>query len=289
MTRDRRSARLGVVLVGLGALIAVVALASGHPIGGHGSENRRAVGVVVSVVAAAVLGGVMLVWALVAGGVRFSRRQRDPDEPVVVLPPLSRWWLLLPLGMVAGLITLLVLSAHRRVHRHQLTTVSGLAAKLPAHSSSGSQANLTLVVVAAVVGAIAAALTAVVLRRRARQHRRKPGGDETLRHAVVQAEADLDWSDDPRVAVLRAYARMETALASSGVARRQSEAPREYLSRALAVAGVGGAAERLTSHFEEARYSPHEIGESVRADAREALGEVRRQLEPERADRTAPS
>ena len=85
---------------------------------------------------------------------------------------------------------------------------------------------------------------------------------------------------DPRAAVLAAYARMETALASVGLARRPSDAPREYLARLEAGLGGGRApAARLTELFERARFSPHPVGEDLRADAIGALETLRMELE----------
>jgi hypothetical protein len=85
---------------------------------------------------------------------------------------------------------------------------------------------------------------------------------------------------DPRAAVLAAYARMEAALADAGLARRASEAPREYLSRLADGLGGGRApAARLTGLFERARFSTHPIGEDVRSDALDALAALRADLE----------
>ena len=85
---------------------------------------------------------------------------------------------------------------------------------------------------------------------------------------------------DPRAAVLAAYARMETALASVGLARRPSDAPREYLARLEAGLGGGRApAARLTELFERARFSPHPVGEDSRAEAIGALETLRMELE----------
>ncbi len=85
---------------------------------------------------------------------------------------------------------------------------------------------------------------------------------------------------DPRAAVLAAYARMETALASVGLARRPSDAPRQYLARLEAGLGGGRApAARLTELFERARFSPHPVGEDLRAEAISALETLRVELE----------
>jgi hypothetical protein len=85
---------------------------------------------------------------------------------------------------------------------------------------------------------------------------------------------------DPRAAVLAAYERMEAALAGVGLARRPSDAPREYLARLES--GLGGGrvpAARLTALFERARFSPHPIGEEARTEAIGALDALRAELE----------
>ena len=69
-------------------------------------------------------------------------------------------------------------------------------------------------------------------------------------------------------------------LAQVDLGRRASEAPREYLARFEAGLGGGrGPAERLTTLFERARFSPHAIDERLRADALDALSALRAELE----------
>ncbi len=69
---------------------------------------------------------------------------------------------------------------------------------------------------------------------------------------------DLRADPDPRRAVIAAYARMERALARSGLPRSPAEAPREYLRRTLPGVGAGAASvARLTALFERAKFSPH--------------------------------
>jgi hypothetical protein len=85
---------------------------------------------------------------------------------------------------------------------------------------------------------------------------------------------------DPRAAVLAAYARMEAALASVGLARRPSDAPRQYLARIEAELGGGRRpVAHLTELFERARFSPHPVGEDARSEAIGALEALRTELE----------
>jgi hypothetical protein len=114
--------------------------------------------------------------------------------------------------------------------------------------------------------------------------RRRREGDLEPRAMVAAGARDAAAAAaipaDPRAAVLAAYARMEAALASVGLARRPSDAPREYLARLEAGLGGGRApAARLTELFERARFSPHPVGEDSRTEAIGALETLRMELE----------
>ncbi len=131
-------------------------------------------------------------------------------------------------------------------------------------------------VAAGIVGLAGAALL------RARRRRREPEAEPraTVAEGARDAAAAAAIPTDPRAAVLAAYARMEAVLASVGLARRPSDAPREYLARLEAGLGGGRApAARLTELFERARFSPHPVGEDLRRDAIGALETLRAELE----------
>jgi hypothetical protein len=136
--------------------------------------------------------------------------------------------------------------------------------------------------------AAAAALVAFALAVLIWHRRRDRGDDEPLierrelRTAVETSLEDLGHTADPRRAVIRAYATMERVLAKHGLARRQSEAPFEYLSRWTAALGVGHAtAGTLTTLYEWAKFSPHTVDEEMRRQATEALLALRRELQDE--------
>lgn len=103
------------------------------------------------------------------------------------------------------------------------------------------------------------------------------------RRAVSQALDDSldDLRTDPdiRRAIIAAYARMERALATVGMARAPSEAPFEYLERSLVELDAGAeGARRLTELFERAKFSDHALGEPMREQAIDALVAVRDDL-----------
>jgi hypothetical protein len=138
-------------------------------------------------------------------------------------------------------------------------------------------AALTAGVGAAVVGFAALALV--------RSRRRRGGPGLEPRAAVAEGARDAAAAAaaipaDPRAAVLAAYARMEAALASVGLARRPSDAPRQYLARIEAELGGGRRpVAHLTELFERARFSPHPVGEDARSEAIGALEALRTELE----------
>ncbi len=99
-----------------------------------------------------------------------------------------------------------------------------------------------------------------------------------LRAVVENSLEEIEREPDPRRAVIRAYAGMEQALAHRGLERRPSDAPFEYLARALAAHLSEPAASRLTRLFERARFSEHEIGAAMKTEAIAALVDVRREL-----------
>jgi Domain of unknown function (DUF4129) len=138
--------------------------------------------------------------------------------------------------------------------------------------------------VAAVAAGVAAGIVGLagVALLRARRRRRGPEAEPraTVAEGARDAAAAAAIPADPRAAVLAAYARMEAALATVGLARRPSDAPREYLARLEAGLGGGRApAARLTELFERARFSPHPVGEDLRRDAIGALESLRVELE----------
>ena len=99
------------------------------------------------------------------------------------------------------------------------------------------------------------------------------------RRAVDAALVPLDRPEDPRAAVIEAYARMEHVLAERDLGRRSPEAPREYLARVLGEQGMPGASlTTLTGLFEEARFSRHPIPDSAPERARTELERARAAL-----------
>jgi hypothetical protein len=98
--------------------------------------------------------------------------------------------------------------------------------------------------------------------------------------------ADLKAMKDPRQAIIAAYGRMERLFAASGLPREPSEAPMEYLARALGeLRASGSALQRLTALFQWAKFSDHPVDSAMRDDAILALTQVRDELRANRTER----
>ena len=119
----------------------------------------------------------------------------------------------------------------------------------------------------------------VVSRRRPLAVVEHESMQEGLARAVGTTIDDLRREPDPRRAVIAAYAHMEEALATHGLARRGAEAPFEYLARILRELKVRDSAVRsLTRLFEYAKFSPHPVDEDLRTEAISSLMAVREDL-----------
>jgi Domain of unknown function (DUF4129) len=125
--------------------------------------------------------------------------------------------------------------------------------------------------------------------------RRWRAGDAWEREAALAAALDEVLADtlddlraeqDPRQAVIRTYARMESTFAAYGVPREEAETPQEYVERVLDQLQVSQySVRRLAQLFGRAKFSVHEIDGGMKDDAIEALVGLRLELEhaPEKA------
>jgi Domain of unknown function (DUF4129) len=137
---------------------------------------------------------------------------------------------------------------------------------------------------------LAAASVPVVREARRRRAKRVPLDWEPptladeLSGEIGLALDDLRSESDIRRAVIAAYARMEKVLARAGLRRSASETAMEFLRRVLGDLRVGApAAQELTQLFEEAKFSSHDLDESARTRAINALETIRAELLAEEA------
>jgi len=156
---------------------------------------------------------------------------------------------------------------------------------------SGYEPDFVVWPVLAVAALAAVAVVAWWLAARGRRRAREPLGTtpaEALADVLAETLDDLRAERDPRRAVIAAYARMERALAASGLPRDPSEAPEEYLRKILSdLAVTGRAAARLTSLFAWARFSGHDVRPEMKEEAIETLEQVQHELAAADAARRA--
>jgi len=156
----------------------------------------------------------------------------------------------------------------------------------PGHTGTAQFQWLPALIVGSLLFVVVVSLVAAVVWKR--MH-----GDDWAREAALSAALDEVLADslddlraeqDPRRAVIRAFARMEKTFAAHGVGREPAETPRQYVERALDRLGVSSASVgRLTKLYERAKFSRLEIDERMQADAIDALAGLRAELEPEAA------
>jgi Domain of unknown function (DUF4129) len=282
-TRFTRALLLATAAVALVALVAVAA--GGYRLGGSNSTHASpyAVDVILTVVIALYLvAAVGVVVVMFWSGLELRRmpRQRTKHERTLRSAGF----------LVATIVVLAIIS--NRYHffapahppNQQAPAASGKANGKHAKDSSAKakqDPQLRLAPFLAVLGAGGIAFAAFLLAER-RRRRRLPTDwvvREVLSDVLEETLDDLRAESDPRRAVIAAYARMERSLAAHGIPRSRFEAPHEYLSRVLSeVSGGRLAATRLTSLFERARFSPHEVDENMKASAIEAIESLQADL-----------
>jgi hypothetical protein len=139
---------------------------------------------------------------------------------------------------------------------------------------ASQQARIRLVPLFAVLGLAGVGVAAFLVaeKRRRRRLPRDWAVAEALADVLEETLDDLRAEPDPRRAVIGAYARMERSLAAHGIPRYRFEAPHEYLGRVFGELTAGRlSAMRLTALFERARFSPHEIDQTMKAAAIDAI------------------
>ena len=284
----RRIAAL-TALAGL-AVALVAASSSGLLSRLHGGVPGISIGSVLAWVTAALLAAILLGCAVVAYAAWVERapgRSGPEPEPLEEQEPqrsLSWSALLLPLLLMS--VVCLAIAIGWLFGQPGGTEATGRlpapSAQAPPRAPSGRDAGswpvhwLLFAVLAGVGGVVAAGLLARDwLRRRAE---RATAASELVA-ALDESLDDLEREADPRRAVIRAYGRMERTLARSGAARRPPETPSEYLARALeAVRASRASITRLTSLFQQAKFSRHAIDATMKAEAIGALRELRAEL-----------
>jgi len=283
------SRRLLPLALGVTALLVLAGIAShGRPLSGSRGSGPTATFfdyVFTSIVlfAVVVLGVLVYSLASVRRGAAVPRR--------------GRWHLLNSFAMLALSAAVAVLILHSKFEQRLRQLGQGLKPNAqqaggvkPKQGTHVRNARLRWDEVAVAAALLGGAAALVLAGRRAR---RPPKPWRFRSREAVSAALDFSLDDlrnepDLRRAIIAAYARMERALAMAGVARKPSEAPFEYLARALRSLDTSGASvSRLTALFEWAKFSQHEPGPAMRDEAIEALAAVRDELRRPPAEETA--
>ena len=268
---DARTARLFVAFAALfGVLLAVVAVASSASDVESGADEPVATGAASWLLAVFVVLGLLAVPLLAyvyAREVPQSTQRRRRAR-------------MLPLVLVAAAAAILIVALRSpdelaevverlRLNRDPRGGVDPAAARPP----------LELFPFMVVSSAVLAAGALLAAHRLLRRPGPRPTLPEELSHALDESLDDLRAEPDPRVAVVRAYARMEATLDRCGVPRHEAEAPFEYVGRILLELDVRGEpVHALAGLYERARFSRHEIGAELKAEAIRALESIRDDL-----------
>ncbi|MGH2999515.1 MAG: DUF4129 domain-containing protein, partial [Gaiellaceae bacterium] len=257
------------LLLAVAGLVALAALAAhGHPLtGSRGAGPTSAFFDYVFTTIAIVFAAVLLVFLYSLLGSKWSTPTGRPRFSILQFV----------LSMVVALLfAFVVLHArfnflgNKKQQKGQLTHALTPDQKDHPNPASIRSARLRWDEVAIVAALLAAAGVAAFASRKAKPVKpwRLRSQEEEIALALDESLDDLRTDPDVRRAIIAAYARMERALAAAGIPRRPSEAPFEYLPRALASLHTSAASvTRLTDLFEHAKFSHHDPDESMREDA----------------------
>ena len=276
----RRALSVGAVLL---ALLAVVALASRGHVSGSGGGKTRSIdaGPVVEYFVLIFGLGALLLVPLFAITLRQAK-----DDPSI-LPNRGDWMRRVFLTAIVASVAALGFMFYRSHHHHSSVigkpppkgTAHGGTSKLSGKQPAGFD-WLPIIVVFSIAGAGATVGISYFLRQRRQREPVEVLAADALAKALDDSLEDLRSERDPRRAVIAAYARMERALAASGLPRRPAEAPLEYMTRVLRdlLRASAESVSRLTALFERAKFSTHQIGPELKDEAIEALVAVREEL-----------
>jgi Domain of unknown function (DUF4129) len=285
------SRRLLALGAGVTALLVVAGLAShGRPLSSGGGAGPTAtffdyVATTLGIFCLVMLG--VVIWAL------FSERTKG--TPV----RRSNWNLLSYFVTLAGAAVIASLLMHTGFEQRLRKAADAFAKRqqsgqVQAGQTAGKNVRNARIrwdevaIVVVLLGGTAVVLLASRRTKRAPRQWRFGRRGEAVSLALDESLDDLRADPDLRRAIVAAYARMERALESIGLGRHPSEAPFEYVGRALASLETSAeAAERLTTLFEWAKFSHHEPEPHMRDEAIDALVAVRDELRRPASDPVA--
>lgn len=223
---------------------------------------------------------------LLVGGVLYAVLRRNRVEARPIVRP-SAWREFLPI-IVAVLVVALLLYLWPRVARSGAPQTSGneTAANNTLNETTIPQAGgIPLGIFLGIALVIAIVAVGLLLQTSGRLRRMEPGTRFASRRqaaitAVEAAISELQLGADVRGVIMACYQRFCLLLGARGIADQEALTPREL--EGLAVERLAVSPESvgsLTSLFEEARYSTHNLGERDRDRAVDSLGRIRTALE----------
>jgi hypothetical protein len=269
------------------ALLAVAGLASSAS-AWHGTRSIGAPSTAVQAVAS--VGGVLLVvaflvlWVETPGARRRKKARRalagdELDELGASLWTGGKTAAVVLVAVALLCIATLPLLSHGSAPSHPSNVPATVIAEKGGPGRKTVHTGSLLLPIAVAVAILVPA--AFLIRRRLWREEAPPTDDTAAFGRAVRASiAALESERDPRRAILRAYARMEQAFRDVEIERARDETASEFLGRTMGRLPVSApAAAALTEHFEEARYSAHEVTDSDRAAALASLRRVERELD----------
>jgi Domain of unknown function (DUF4129) len=270
---------LALPAVGLAALLAVVGVASAARLGGgEGGGGRLSLpeGVFAYIYAGFVVAGALAFPFFLYVSTRTAKYERGQRRRAWLAP----LWLA---GIVGVLLALRATLGDGFGGILDRLSIGADTPDLPSGARGGAPPAPETVPVAAILVLAGGSIATFFVLRAARRHgKRLPGGvSEELTAFVDTTLDDLRAEPDARVAIVRAYARMERTCEHSGVPRDGSEAPLEYVARVLLELDVRpGPVNALTDLFERAKFSTHDLGDDAKGEAIAALEDIRADLTP---------
>lgn len=280
-----RSVRLAIVAVALLALLAVVAFASRSGLG-HSQRATPTPGYVNYAFTAFLILFVLAI-PVAAYGFLLQAREGTPERKSFRSRVIQNVLTLL-FFLFLAFIVFYVKRHHGKLFQVDTSALknAGDAIKSrPKHVRANYEPRFEWIVFwVAIVGLALTVLAAYIAHRRSKRRTAVPldrGGGVAEELAATMSESidDLEAEPDARRAVIAAYARMEAVLARNGLRRRPSETPLEYLRRILlGLTARADAVRQLTSLFEQAKFSRHDIDEAMKQGAIDALRTIRDDL-----------
>jgi uncharacterized protein (DUF486 family) len=284
-----RSIRLAIVAFGLLALLGVVAFASRS--GFSGSSNAKPTPGYVSYAFTAFLIVFVLMIPIAAYTLVMQAREGEVARKSFKSRVIQNFITVTIFGFIAFAVLYL------KRHKGQLFNLNGnalknLSAQKAVHHGGKPGAfepTFEWPVLAAAAAVLAIAVFFAYRSYRARKLRKvvvlEPTVAQDFAATIGDVIGELEAEPDPRRAVIAAYARMEGVLGRHGLKRKPSETPVEYLGRILGgLTSRSDAVARLTRLFELAKFSRHDIDDSMKRDAIESLRAIRADLQEDRLE-----